>query len=257
MNFDMEKKLLIVPDVHGRPFWKKIQDYPDIPVVFLGDYLDPYDFDGVTPEMALDAFKELLEYVKTRDNCTMLYGNHDLSYAVGKQICQCRTNHKDYDEIRKLFWENKPFYFSYYYEGKNKKFVFTHAGLTKDWIDATPNLFANRSVDEVLTKWKYFNDLDKRHSELLYRYLSDISSKRGGWKPFGSLVWADVAEHFHKAEKETEYVQVFGHSYSKCAIKSTCEYDWYMLDCKQVFYIDEDDNIRYLDSDKLVDEYLP
>ena len=39
------KKLLVIPDVHGRTFWKtpvrKYLDHVDR-VIFLGDYLDPY-----------------------------------------------------------------------------------------------------------------------------------------------------------------------------------------------------------------------
>ena len=42
-------KLTIIPDVHGRPFWRDaVKDVADTPVVFLGDYLDPYPQDMVT-----------------------------------------------------------------------------------------------------------------------------------------------------------------------------------------------------------------
>lgn len=43
-----KNKLLILPDIHGRVFWKEpcqnIEDYDK--VIFLGDYLDPYGFEG-------------------------------------------------------------------------------------------------------------------------------------------------------------------------------------------------------------------
>lgn len=36
-------EVLIIPDVHGRPFWKDaVQRYPDTDTIFLGDYHDPY-----------------------------------------------------------------------------------------------------------------------------------------------------------------------------------------------------------------------
>lgn len=44
--------LIVVPDVHGRDFWKTAKDY-DCDVVFLGDYLDPYPLDGITKEAAV------------------------------------------------------------------------------------------------------------------------------------------------------------------------------------------------------------
>ena len=42
-------KTLIIPDVHGRSFWKKaIKKHFDEcdHVVFLGDYIDPYGWEG-------------------------------------------------------------------------------------------------------------------------------------------------------------------------------------------------------------------
>ena len=45
-------KVLILPDIHGRQFWKKpcenIDNYDK--VVFLGDYLDPYNFEFISVE---------------------------------------------------------------------------------------------------------------------------------------------------------------------------------------------------------------
>ena len=41
-------EVLIFPDVHGRKFWKDAiskfpkEEYPDLKIVFLGDYIDPY-----------------------------------------------------------------------------------------------------------------------------------------------------------------------------------------------------------------------
>ena len=41
----MKEKILIIPDVHGRSFWKKAVETGDYEkVVFLGDYADPYEW---------------------------------------------------------------------------------------------------------------------------------------------------------------------------------------------------------------------
>ena len=51
-------QILVIPDVHGRTFWKEaIVKYPDLPVVFLGDYLDPYAYENITQEDALAKFQ--------------------------------------------------------------------------------------------------------------------------------------------------------------------------------------------------------
>ena len=70
-------KYCIIPDVHGRTFWKKAQENIDKydKVIFLGDYLDPYvDYDGVTNEQAFDNFKELLKILlkDNRDKVTLI-----------------------------------------------------------------------------------------------------------------------------------------------------------------------------------------
>ena len=40
------KKIIIIPDVHGRTFWRnaveKYRNVKDVHIVFLGDYVDPY-----------------------------------------------------------------------------------------------------------------------------------------------------------------------------------------------------------------------
>ena len=58
--------ILIIPDVHGRTFWRKakelVKQYQKI--IFLGDYLDPYSYEGINPDMAFIEFKEIIEFKK-------------------------------------------------------------------------------------------------------------------------------------------------------------------------------------------------
>mgnify|MGYP006379875163 FL=1 len=48
-------KILIVPDVHGRKFWHKAEELINEvdKIIFLGDYLDPYFWEGITFETAM------------------------------------------------------------------------------------------------------------------------------------------------------------------------------------------------------------
>ena len=50
--------ILIIPDIHGRLFWiSATKKYPDLPVIFLGDYLDPYTYyEEILPSEALANF---------------------------------------------------------------------------------------------------------------------------------------------------------------------------------------------------------
>ena len=74
-------KILIVPDVHGRSFWHKAEELVnDVDkIVFLGDYLDPYEHEGITFDMALEEFKKILEFKdKYNDKVILLIGNHKI-----------------------------------------------------------------------------------------------------------------------------------------------------------------------------------
>ena len=42
-------QILVIPDVHGRSFWKNaVAQNTDIPIIFLGDYLDPYAHENIS-----------------------------------------------------------------------------------------------------------------------------------------------------------------------------------------------------------------
>ena len=73
----MNKKWIVIPDVHGRKFWRDVvKGNEDERIIFLGDYLDPYSEEGITPE---DAYNELLDIIAFKkehpDNVTLLLGN--------------------------------------------------------------------------------------------------------------------------------------------------------------------------------------
>ena len=75
--------MIIVPDIHGRQFWRHIaQEYAGKEhIVFLGDYLDPYRDEGFTSDDAFTGLQDIMQLKKEYpDNITLLLGNHDLHY---------------------------------------------------------------------------------------------------------------------------------------------------------------------------------
>ena len=41
---------VIIPDVHGRKFWRSaVQGHEEDKIIFLGDYVDPYDWEEILP----------------------------------------------------------------------------------------------------------------------------------------------------------------------------------------------------------------
>ena len=58
-----KKRILVVPDIHGRIFWKApvMKDLDTVDrVVFLGDFLDPYKDEN---QIADDIFQNLMEII--------------------------------------------------------------------------------------------------------------------------------------------------------------------------------------------------
>ena len=52
--------ILVIPDLHGRTFWKEPiahkEDFDHI--VFLGDYFDPYHWESINQQDAIENFKD-------------------------------------------------------------------------------------------------------------------------------------------------------------------------------------------------------
>ena len=75
-------KILVIPDVHGRPFWKQaVEKYGDEVdrIIFLGDYLDRYENEDISRKQERENFKEILDFkLENKDKVVMLLGNHKI-----------------------------------------------------------------------------------------------------------------------------------------------------------------------------------
>ena len=207
-------KIIVLPDIHGRDFWKsaigRIDDCDR--VVFLGDYFDPYGFEGISVSSAVDNFGEILQFVKDyRHKVVMLLGNHDLPYFSEdyRSLARghCRWSREWHSVIAGMLDANREMFRIAHEEDG---ILFTHAGCSMRWlksIGAEPN-----SLSDLVT---ILNALPLTDQGL--RQLFMVSRHRGGWNEAGSCVWADVDEmvcapvdlHFAGGPVVK---QVFGHS---------------------------------------------
>lgn len=191
-------KIIICPDVHGRKFWHKAKEMIDEvdKVVFLGDYLDPYNHEGITFEEALNEFKQILNFKATySDKVVLLVGNHDMHYILTNFMDCSRRNYEMLDELHTLYVDHlDKFELVYQYE----EYLFSHAGVYKSW-------FERHSFDmDELFDFKAF--LIKRKDTL-----EDLSFFRGGYNTTGSCVWADIRESLRNEPLE-EYIHIVGHT---------------------------------------------
>jgi hypothetical protein len=191
-------KNLIIPDVHGRKFWRKALELVDSVdrVIFLGDYHDPYPHENISKESSIYEVKSILEFKLSHPSkVVLLLGNHDCHYMWDDLLGCSRFDGLNYDELSKLFNDNKLLFNILY---KTDNILFSHAGVVYSWIK---KYCKNKSIDELLDK-----PIDYFHDKLWI-----ISYMRGGWEDFGSCVWSDVREF----KNELDYYQVFGHTQLK------------------------------------------
>lgn len=228
----MNNAVLIIPDVHGRKFWKEaVRKYPFIDTIFLGDYHDPYPDEGISEEESLENFKEILNYARQHPNCHLLLGNHDLHY-----LCNfgegCRLDYENSAEIHSLLLDNLDlFQILTAREISGKMVVFTHAPILREWFEMTEQTDNLAALQDTLNELLPSIALDPYKTEKL---LGFISPYRGGYDIVGSPIWADVREIEEDNLIPTADYSIFAHTQAKEPIITD---RWADLDCRQAFLL--------------------
>ena len=217
-------KIAVVPDVHGKSFWKKAKEEIDSldEVIFLGDYLDSYTFKGLmNRDIELNNFLEILDFKREYpEKINLLLGNHDIGYLL-RLGCSRQTYGEMFDLYQHHFEENIAlFQMTEYVQLNNEKVFFSHAGILRKWAE-----LVCQKLDLEVAPFKtailegLFNNLIQKYNELEYRDFLRwafwlVGPGRGGFNgSCGSIVWADSTEW--EGEENffgSEISQVIGHS---------------------------------------------
>lgn len=244
--------MIIIPDVHGRSFWKKaVEGHEEDRIIFLGDYLDPYPWEFMTNYSdhmdsirrdTFENFKEIIEFKKSHpDNVTLLIGNHDAEYMYSTEVCRCRCDYHNYDEIQSLFRDNSKLFELVKCEKVNDKyFTFSHAGLTDWWTSCySESDEPSEILNEIINDFEVSkNTYTGTKTEAL---LSAVGFSRGGWCETGSIVWSDVREW-----KSSDFgYQIFGHTQLEADPIVTNL--WACLDVRRAFILTNEGIITELD----------
>lgn len=232
---EMAPHIIIIPDLHGREFWREaIGELPaDARVVFLGDYLDPYENEWIYWTDAFKGLLDVIEFKKTHfEQVTLLFGNHDLHYLF-PELKGTRYNEYKEDVIRATFEKNLDcFQMAVEYVVGAKRYLFSHAGVHPEWVRKHSDLFG--SVDKITAET--FNRL--MFTDEFVAALCDVSALRGGWSRVGSMIWADMDEFVGTKENESEMYQICGHT--KCAKGQPKVFgNVICVDCQKAFLLSE------------------
>lgn len=251
-------KILILPDIHSRPFWKEATEKYEQEcdkIIFLGDYVDSYPDEGFTRKQAIRALEEVIEYkLNSKDKTVLLLGNHDCHYLIKKFPRSTRYDSSNAYKIRELYCQNKHLFKLAHEETINdKKYLFTHAGLMNSWIERNKDIIGEPTVDSL----NHLLDNPRGISAL-----SEISNYRT-WlgEKSGSIVWSDVREKID-LDDSLEYniipnadsivegydYQIFGHTQQNKDPMITDK--WACLDCRKAFILDENGTLMQVTDEK-------
>ena len=241
--FQNDKRMIIIPDVHGRSFWRNaIKEYQGKePILFLGDYLDPYPYEGISPAEAFRVFHEIIEIKrKSPESITLLLGNHDLHY-LNSDMDGGRLDYTRKEQIVKDITENASlFQIAESVTIGHKNYLFTHAGVKEGWLQKhAEKLGVSVSIniaDRLNAMWQ---STEKRPR--LLQMLADIPYSRWGSSPYGSPVWNDVDDIDDSRDEVPGYIQVFGHSQQM--INPVIGQHFMCLDVRCAFKIDGDNKL--------------
>ena len=258
----MANKILVVPDVHGRLFWKEpVEKYLDAVdrVVFLGDYLDPYEEEEGLADNIYENLMEII-YLKldNMEKVVLLKGNHDQHY-YSKLFCDLaggsRMDRLRWDKYHYAFGEYRSLFQLAHTEVVNGvPYVFTHAGLTLYWLHKVntnvwrlPDDKVSVADEEIIDR---INQLD--YEPLGQEMLSVVGSRRSWFgEKTGGVLWADIDEHAipdaPNAYGLNKVFQVFGHSRLNKEEADMIAFDnLAMIDSQQCFMIDASINEKII-----------
>lgn len=244
-------KILVIPDTHGRSFWKdaveKYADECDL-IIFGGDEVDPYPSENITRKEAIKVLEEIIDFkLNNMDKVVLLLGNHAAHYFVNGFPRSSRYDSSNAYKIREIYSSHKSLFKLAHEEIiGGKKFLFTHAGVMNSWVERNKDIIGEPTVENL-------NKLLDTPAGV--RALSDISRYRT-WlgEKSGSILWSDLREKIdidiltgEMTPNDDSIVEGYDYQvlFHTQLVKDPIINDkWACLDCRRAFIINENGEIE-------------
>lgn len=249
------EQILIIPDMHEE--WEltqfvldKYEKNTDL-TIFLGDYLDSWDY----TQANTDHFIGLMKWMKetfSSDRRIGLIGNHDIQYFAEMQEYCCSGFYpwkiKYIDEyLGRDFWRNLEFL--KFMEVNNNKYLFAHGGIHPSHLPF--NFELNEKCFEKINQ----DMKDSVMNRIVSRFLN-AGRCRGGWQNVGGVTWLDFDREFDEIDGLIQIVGHTGRPNVRTNGQSVC------LDCYQKYVmilnaVDNTHEIIDVDLAYNINKYMP
>jgi len=198
-------KTIVLGDTHGRGMWQHIVKNESFDrVIFVGDYWDSFDVPFLEQ---MYNFKQIVHFARTSDKeVILLTGNHDVHYQkwalqAGESYSGFQSVHAN-DICQELQLNEDIMQMAY----KMDNFLFTHAGVTKTWLELM-------EIENDINMVDVINDIAKFKP----RMFGFGAVGNGGYVDgYGDNVWQNPTwvrpKSLMKDSKDLNYIQVVGHT---------------------------------------------
>lgn len=193
----MTRPTIVIGDVHGLDYWREaISDSQGCRVVFIGDYLDPYQ--EISHRELLGNLRAIIALKRNRpDDIVLLLGNHDLHYFSSDAPICSRFDYELAPAASRLFIDN---FDLFQYAFQDDDTIFTHAGIAHGWFVDDFRGDLSLSVADQLNHPR----------DCQVSALCRVGKARGGREgTVGGIFWADIDE---LCDPLHGYRQIAGHN---------------------------------------------
>ena len=230
-------KVAVIGDIHGTTkfleCYKNIQknDSDVEKIIVLGDWFDPYvviDFDTM-----IERYNEFVKIWKSDDRIISILGNHDLAGYIISNDSTNRTLR--FDKMRRQIREViEPNLSESYLTYKIGDYMFSHAGVSQDWLNDIGEIAGCNYVEDIMNCKKGWTEDEL--TDICTFYLYDWSNN--GDNVHQSCVWIRPNSLYHCAIEG--YNQVVGHTRLEEMIDIT------LKNGKTLWIVDDNQKPNYL-----------
>ena len=231
------KKVAAIGDIHGTTkfldcYEKILKNDPDVDeIIVLGDWFDPYI--EIDLDTMIERYNEFVNIWKSDNRIKSILGNHDIAGYIIANDCTNRTIKfgKMAQRITDVIKPNLP---ESYLTYKIGNYMFSHAGVSQEWINEISQYTYYNYVDDIMNCKKGWTEDEL--SDICPFYPFDWSGC--GEDRHQSCVWIRPSSLYNCAIRD--YNQVIGHTRVNEITKVT------LKNGKDLWLVDDDQKPNYL-----------